>query len=120
MNTYPLAFSFLFYEHVSSQCIYCICQVSGGSEWIMHLIAKKRAKLRIAKRAKKKRKHLRRHHKKTQHMRSYTRQRRYFTISYDNFSVYQTIPRVGYIIFNIYPSYKSFLTTMSLFCEHVL
>lgn len=53
-------------------------KASGGSEWIMHLIAKKRAKLRIAKRAKRKRKHLRRHHKKTQHLlRSFTTQRRY-------------------------------------------
>ncbi|XP_045133185.1 DDB1- and CUL4-associated factor 5-like isoform X1 [Portunus trituberculatus] len=53
-------------------------KISGGSEWIMHLIAKKRAKLRIAKRARRKRKHLRRNRKKTQHvLRSFTTQRRY-------------------------------------------
>ncbi|XP_042203243.1 DDB1- and CUL4-associated factor 5-like isoform X2 [Homarus americanus] len=52
-------------------------KVSGGSEWIMRLIAKKRAKLRIAKRARRKRKHLRRHRKKAQHfLRSFTTSRR--------------------------------------------
>ncbi|KAG0721406.1 DDB1- and CUL4-associated factor 5 [Chionoecetes opilio] len=53
-------------------------KVSGGSEWIMHLIAKKRAKLKIAKRAKRKRKHLRRHRKKSQRvLRSFPTQIRY-------------------------------------------
>ncbi|XP_071545634.1 uncharacterized protein [Panulirus ornatus] len=52
-------------------------KASGGSEWIMRLIAKKRAKLRNAKRAKRKRKHLRRHRKKAQHfLRSFTASRR--------------------------------------------
>ncbi|XP_053641546.1 DDB1- and CUL4-associated factor 5 isoform X3 [Cherax quadricarinatus] len=52
-------------------------KISGGSEWIMRLIAKKRAKLRIAKRARRKHKHLRRHRKKAQHfLRSFTTSRR--------------------------------------------
>ncbi|XP_045605789.1 dentin sialophosphoprotein isoform X2 [Procambarus clarkii] len=52
-------------------------KISGGSEWIMRLIAKKRAKLRIAKRARRKRKHLRRHRMKAQHfLRSFATSRR--------------------------------------------
>ncbi|KAK7079501.1 hypothetical protein SK128_006608 [Halocaridina rubra] len=53
-------------------------KVSNGSDWIMHLIAKKRAQLRAAKLAKKKRKHLRRHRKKTQkYLHPYTTSGRY-------------------------------------------
>ncbi|XP_042859768.1 dentin sialophosphoprotein-like isoform X1 [Penaeus japonicus] len=56
-------------------------KVSGGSEWIMRLIAKKRAILRAAKKAQRNRKHLKKHRKKAQqYLRSFTSSRRHISL----------------------------------------